>query len=248
MPLLFLGIMAKAQFNTASFQESLTSVEVSPLTAERSTGTFITYNIKGSLKKAKGKNAPKEKEIEEIADDNPAPSLSDTLGESILAKEIRYMKLEPITADDYATAEKQLVFMPLNRMRITSHYGDRYHPIDKQYKFHSGVDLRASDNKVYSILDGIVLDAGYTKASGNYLKILHEGNFETIFLHLSSIYYKKDDVVRAGDIVALSGNTGKSTAPHLHFSVKENGRYINPIDFLNDLISTNNAIADYEKQ
>ncbi|WP_164720333.1 M23 family metallopeptidase [Chryseobacterium gleum] len=53
------------------------------------------------------------------------------------------------------------------------------------------------------------------------------------------------DFVYAGDIIAISGNSGKSTAPHLHFSVKERGKYIDPVHFLNDLIKTNNAISDY---
>lgn len=251
LPLLFLGVVVKAQFNTASFKETITSVGVAPISETTPSSTFITYNIKGSAKKEKrDKTLDNEKDetrfpdIEESELGTEAENLSN---ESLLGKEFRYMKLDPITHENFATVEKQLVFMPLNRMRITSHYGDRYHPIDKQYKFHYGVDLRANDNNVYSVLDGIILDAGYTKASGNYIKVLHKGNFETIFLHLSGIFYKKDDIVKAGDIIASSGNTGRSTAPHLHFAVKENGKFIDPIDFLNDLISTNNAIADYEK-
>lgn len=248
LPLLFLGISVKAQFNTASFQERLASVGVSPLADHKPSSTFITYNIKGSAKGSKAESEATENvETSHTEEPNTAEEMEEISEESLLSKEVRYAKLEPITEKHYETVEKKLVFMPLNRMRITSHYGDRYHPIEKQYKFHYGVDLRAKDSNVYSVLDGIVLDAGYSKISGNYIKVLHKGNFETIFLHLSDIHYKKDDIVRAGDVIASSGNTGRSTAPHLHFAVKENGKFINPIDFLNDLISTNNAIADYEK-
>lgn len=164
--------------------------------------------------------------------------------EDLPDKKIHYKRLSLITDRNNEFKEKQIVFMPLNKMLITSNYGNRFHPVDKVNKFHAGVDLRAKGDYVFAVLDGIVSEAGYNAGAGNYIKIRHQ-NFETAYLHLSRSFYAEGDLIYAGDIIALSGNTGKSTAPHLHFAVKENGRTINPIQFLNDLIQTNNALADY---
>lgn len=164
--------------------------------------------------------------------------------EDFTEKKVRYKRLSLITDNNNGFTEKQIVFMPLKRMLITSEYGNRFHPVDKVSKFHAGIDLRANSDYVYAVLDGIVSEAGYSGGAGNFIKIRHK-DFETVYMHLTRSFYQQGDLIYAGDIIALSGNTGKSTAPHLHFAVKENGRYINPIQFLNDLIQTNNSLADY---
>ena len=93
-------------------------------------------------------------------------------------------------------------------------------------------------------MDGIVTASGWDpKGGGNYIKVKHSDSFVTAYLHLSEIYYKVGEFVKAGFIIAKSGNSGNSTGPHLHFSVIENGNYIYPIRFLNDLIKANNLIA-----
>lgn len=149
--------------------------------------------------------------------------------------------------NDNQTNEISKIFMPLkNGLSVTSPFGTRIHPIFGTRKSHSGADFKANYEKVYSIMDGIVTDAGWdSKGGGNYIKIRHSNSFVTSYLHLSQIYYKAGEFVKAGFIIAKSGNSGNSTGPHLHFSVTENGNYINPIRFLNDLIKTNNLIANY---
>ena len=139
------------------------------------------------------------------------------------------------------------IVMPLNReISITSPYGTRMHPIFGASKFHNGIDLAANYENVYSVLDGIVTETGWdNKGGGNYLKIKHFDRFETAYLHLSEIYYRVGEFVKAGFIIAKSGNSGNSTGPHLHFSVKEFGQSINPSHFLNDLIKVNQLIATY---
>lgn len=137
------------------------------------------------------------------------------------------------------------IHMPLkNGISVTSSYGNRTHPIFGGRKLHNGADLKANYEKVYSVLDGIVTASGWdAKGGGNYIKVKHSNSFVTSYLHLSEIYYKVGEFVKAGFIIAKSGNSGNSTGPHLHFSVIENGNYINPIRFLNDLIKANNLIA-----
>lgn len=255
LPLLFLATAGKAQFNTASYENKVATIEVSKFDENHFQGTFLNYHLEGlNNKKRLKEEKRKAKELEKQAKEKPAepveqPTLAtNEIGEAPTEeKKVVYKKLKPITEENFDYVETQAVYMPLNDMVVTSRFGDRFHPIDKEVKFHQGVDLRAKDGLVYAVLDGIVLEAGYNAVSGNYIKLLHKGNFETIYVHLSKFYYKADDVIHAGDIIAMSGNTGKSTAPHLHFAVKENGHFVDPINFLNDLIQTNNALSDYGK-
>ena len=139
------------------------------------------------------------------------------------------------------------IVMPLNReISITSPYGTRMHPIFGASKFHNGIDLAANYENVYSVLDGIVTETGWdNNGGGNYIKVNHFNRFETAYLHLSEIYYRVGEFVKAGFIIAKSGNSGNSTGPHLHFSVKEFGQNINPTHFLNDLIKVNQLNATY---
>ena len=138
-------------------------------------------------------------------------------------------------------------FMPLNReISITSPYGTRMHPIFGASKFHNGIDLAANYENVYSVLDGIVTETGWdNNGGGNYIKVNHFNRFETAYLHLSEIYYRVGEFVKAGFIIAKSGNSGNSTGLHLDFSVKEFGQSINPTHFSNVLIKVNQLIATY---
>lgn len=143
--------------------------------------------------------------------------------------------------------EYSKIVMPLNKkLTISSNFGNRIHPIFGTTKFHNGIDLKANYENVYSVMNGIVSDVGWDpKGGGNYIKIKHFNRFETSYLHLSEIYYRIGERVNAGFIIGKSGNSGNSTGPHLHFSVKEFGQLINPTRFLNDLIKVNNLITLY---
>ncbi|KFF01301.1 hypothetical protein IX39_12015 [Chryseobacterium formosense] len=158
-------------------------------------------------------------------------------------------KRKPVKDFDFISEEKYTsrISMPLNnRLMVTSPFGRRVHPIFGATRMHNGTDLKANYENVYAVLDGTVIASGWDSAGGgNYLKIRHSDSFVTSYLHLSEIYYKEGEFVKVGYIVAKSGNSGNSTGPHLHFSVTENGKFINPIRFLNDLIKTNNLIANY---
>lgn len=137
------------------------------------------------------------------------------------------------------------IAMPLSRpVSVTSAYGRRLHPIFGRARMHSGIDLKANYENVYAVMDGMVTATGWDpKGGGNYIKVKHYNRFETAYLHLSEIYYRTGDSVKAGFIIAKSGNSGNSTGAHLHFAVRENGNYINPIRFLNDLVEANHWLA-----
>ncbi|MBV2165376.1 MAG: M23 family metallopeptidase [Kaistella sp.] len=184
-------------------------------------------------------------------------NLQDSLQQLILNKNNTTKKdhnkvKQPISISDEKEREKAPfgglgAFMPLkSNLSITSGYGSRIHPIFGMHKMHNGIDLKADHEDVYAVLDGIVTESGWdSKGGGNYIKIKHFDRFETAYLHLSQLYYKTGEKVRAGFIIGKSGNTGNSTGPHLHFAVKEYGRNINPSHFLNDLINANQLITTY---
>jgi murein DD-endopeptidase MepM/ murein hydrolase activator NlpD len=181
-------------------------------------------------------------------------NLQDSLHQLILKRENDKIKnntqiQQPINISDEKEWMPSLskIVMPLkSNLYITSDYGSRIHPIFGSLKMHNGIDLKANYEDVHAVLDGIITEAGWdTKGGGNYIKIKHYDRFETAYLHLSQMYYKVGEKVRAGFIIGKSGNTGNSTGPHLHFAVKEFGQSINPYHFLNDLINANQLITTY---
>lgn len=143
-------------------------------------------------------------------------------------------------------AQYNSVSYPLRKICITSPFGMRVHPIDKIRKLHNGIDLVAKNEEVYAVLDGIVELTGYNSTSGNYIILKHDAGLTVSYCHLSKNIKTKGDTVRAGDIVAISGNTGKSTNFHLHFVVRKDGKYINPTHLIRYIEAVrNDAIKSY---
>ena len=117
--------------------------------------------------------------------------------------------------------------------RITSPYGDRIHPTLGINQFHNGVDFAApTGTAIYAAYDGIVVAPDYSSTMGNYVMIDHGGGLYTIYMHASALYVSKDDVVARGTTIAAVGSTGRTTGPHLHFSVRLNGSYVSPWNYL----------------
>ena len=122
--------------------------------------------------------------------------------------------------------------LPLQRIRITSPYGMRRHPIYKDWRFHNGIDLAAHYEPVYAMLDGIVTEVGSTPSAGKYVTLQHGTDLEVTYMHLSRIHVTKGDCVLSGELVARSGNTGCSCSPHLHIKATYRHRSLNPIHIL----------------
>lgn len=113
--------------------------------------------------------------------------------------------------------------------RITSEYGNRYHPILHKWKLHTGVDLAASSGtRIAAAEDGIVITATYLSGYGNTVMIDHGVGVVTLYAHQSKIAVKKGDKVRKNDLIGYVGSTGYSTGPHLHFEIRVDGATINP--------------------
>lgn len=117
-------------------------------------------------------------------------------------------------------------------VRITSPFGNRTHPIYKTRSFHKGIDLACpKGTPVFAANNGRVVFAGYDKCLGNYVKIDH-GVYQTIYGHLQTVLVRKGQSIKIGVKIGLSGSTGVSTGPHLHFALYKNGKAINPISII----------------
>ena len=131
------------------------------------------------------------------------------------------------------------VCLPLDFLKVNSKYGYRQDPVLKCTKFHDGIDLKCSYDYVYSMLPATVKEVSHgNKGYGNYV-ILDYGIMECLYGHLSAIVVEEGEIIPAGSVVAISGNTGKSTGPHLHIRLRKNGKSVDPkpfISFLNDYI------------
>lgn len=116
---------------------------------------------------------------------------------------------------------------------LTSKYGYRPHPVTRRYRFHEGIDLRAAvGTRVYASKAGRVIFAGRKGGYGKIVGIEHEGNFSTWYGHLSRIRVKAGQTVSQGKVIGLSGNTGISTGPHLHFEIRYKGRSEKPTKYI----------------
>ena len=129
--------------------------------------------------------------------------------------------------------------------RMASGYGYRIHPIYKTRKMHYGMDFSAkTGTEIYSTGDGVISKVKRSKRGyGNYVKINHGFGYETLYAHMSKYIVKKGQKVKRGEVIGFVGNSGISTAPHLHYEVRKDNKKINPVNFYyNDL-----SPEEYEK-
>ena len=125
---------------------------------------------------------------------------------------------------------KTLMKTPINGARLSSPFGMRKHPIDGFNKMHKGTDFAAPmGTPIMASGDGIIVKAGWCGGGGNCVKIKHNSIYQTIYAHMSKFANRVKSGVRVkqGQIIGYVGSTGKSTGPHLHYEVIENGKKIN---------------------
>ena len=117
--------------------------------------------------------------------------------------------------------------------RISDDYGNRTHPILGVQQFHNGVDMAApGGSPILAAYDGKVVAAAYNASMGNYIMINHGGGLYTIYMHASALYVSTGETVTRGQKIAAVGTTGRSTGNHLHFSVRKDGAYVSPWNYL----------------
>ncbi|NBI65986.1 M23 family peptidase [Pseudoflavonifractor sp. 60] len=116
---------------------------------------------------------------------------------------------------------------------VTSEFGNRRDPITGERRGHNGMDLAVpTGTPVRAALAGKVTAAKYDSSYGSYVMIDHGNGLATLYAHNSKLVVKVGQTVQAGDVVSLSGSTGRSTGPHLHFEVRINGERTNPRSYL----------------
>lgn len=125
-----------------------------------------------------------------------------------------------------------LVALPLEKIHINSGFGMRRHPIYHKRIMHNGIDLSARYEKVYSMFPGTVIKVGQDSRSGKFVTV-RTGNYTISYCHLSQQLVKENEFVNAGTNIAISGNTGASTGPHLHLTTKKDGQAVNPTILIN---------------
>ncbi len=116
---------------------------------------------------------------------------------------------------------------------ISSYFGSREAPMEGASSNHQGIDISASTgSSIVAAASGEVVIATYSASAGNYVMINHGGGVYTVYMHCSSLSVSEGDEVSQGQKIAAVGSTGYSTGPHLHFGIRSDGEYINPLGYV----------------
>ncbi|HOE03655.1 MAG TPA: peptidoglycan DD-metalloendopeptidase family protein [Bacteroidales bacterium] len=129
---------------------------------------------------------------------------------------------------------KTFLKAPLQYSNVSSRYTNaRMHPIFHKVTEHRAVDYSAPyGTPVFAASDGRIAVRGYESGAGNYIKIVHNSVYSTVYMHFNSFgNFQAGDYVKQGDIIGYVGSTGWSTGPHLHYEIHENGAKIDPLTF-----------------
>jgi len=167
-------------------------------------------------------------------------TLPSTLRELVdLREEVltRLERIEPEQRSTRADLEKQLKLLaaaphlwPAECRQITSRFG--YRTMWGKLEFHKGIDIGVWYGEIYATKDGTVAEAGWRSTYGRTIVIEHEMGFSTLYGHLSQLLVSEGDKVNAGDLIAISGNSGRSSGPHLHYEIRLNDTPVDPFKYL----------------
>lgn len=156
----------------------------------------------------------------------------------------------PSPSDDTAAKRKEWigrymsVSYPLRKIKVNSPYGVRRDPFTGKKSRHNGIDLHVRNDEVFAMLDGRVVKTGQDKRSGKYV-ILRHGDYTVSYCHLSRILISKGATVRPGEVVGITGSTGRSMSEHLHITVRYRKKHVNPIVLLNAIRKIKTTAYNY---
>jgi murein DD-endopeptidase MepM/ murein hydrolase activator NlpD len=143
-------------------------------------------------------------------------------------------EVEPALQETLAKEAARPVGYPLNvKTYIASGFGTRRNPFGRGYEFHDGVDLPAwYGTPIHATAPGRVIEAGWSSVFGRYVKIDHGYGYRTLYGHMSKILVKRGQTVERGQVIGQVGSTGRSSGPHVHYSVFIWGKAVNPVPYL----------------
>lgn len=133
--------------------------------------------------------------------------------------------------EDGKSIRRALLKTPIDGARLSSGYGMRHHPILGYSKMHKGIDFSAPlGTPIYAAGDGVIERRGRRGGYGNYLRIRHNNGLKTAYAHMKGFKSGQGvgSRVKQGEVIGYLGNTGRSTGPHLHYEILQNGRQVNP--------------------
>jgi murein DD-endopeptidase MepM/ murein hydrolase activator NlpD len=141
-------------------------------------------------------------------------------------------------------AQPFLTRYPIGRVPINSGFGQRYHPLTGQLHLHTGVDYRAPAGTPIQVAgDGTIAFMGFSEGYGRHVRIKHKRGFETLYAHMSGFAgIKEGDALKAGDVLGYVGDSGSATGEHLHYEIRRDGRWVNPMTL--ELPSGRNLASD----
>ena len=167
-----------------------------------------------------------------VSDHSLLNELDSVIGE-LNEKQKQLSLLESVMVNHHMNDERQLAGRPVATGWASSSYGVRKDPFNGNPRMHRGLDFASAEGEpVLATGAGIVTFAGRRGAYGKLVEIDHGGGMRTRYAHSSRIDVEVGDIVTRGQQIAAVGTTGRSTGPHVHYEVLENGRHINPSPFV----------------
>jgi murein DD-endopeptidase MepM/ murein hydrolase activator NlpD len=207
-------------FLTLEFTGSrIESAPINYATTIKWTDTLKTGQSKVEIK---GKNGTKSLE-KKVTFLNEKESGAKVVKENILEKATN----EVVLKGSKEEAKEALAMYVPSRGSVSSNFGMRWG------RMHEGIDIAATiGTPIYAALDGKVTFAGWQSGYGYVIELTHDNKIETVYGHCSKIEVKVNDTVKKGEVIGKTGNTGRSTGPHLHFEVRVNGKPQDPAPYI----------------
>lgn len=199
---------------------------------------FMADPVSNDVRNATYAGTNRYEELEDL--DNAALVIATTQKLDMLARKL-YIQSKSFDeiVDFYKNHEDMLRHLPAiqpvsnkDLKRTASGFGYRIHPIYQTRIFHDGMDFSCDiGTPVYATADGVVKNARWERGYGYIVTIDHGYGYETRYAHLKSFNVKRGQKVVRGETIALSGNTGRSSGPHVHYEVLQRGRPVNPANY-----------------
>jgi murein DD-endopeptidase MepM/ murein hydrolase activator NlpD len=162
----------------------------------------------------------------------------DDLTRQIESRQQQLNLLDSIMIERETLSEFEVSGRPVTKGYISSGFGRRLDPFTGNRVMHQGIDFatgRQGEN-VLAMAAGVVTYSGYKDGFGNMVQLDHGNSFETLYAHATATRVKVGDVVKKGQVIALTGTSGRATGPHVHFEVHKNGRVVDPASYIHSTI------------